>query len=162
MALTDPFPLRPRAPRRSFARRALPAATLLAGLAALVLALAACSSPLSLDPLKPDPGIAASLRVVESKTEVLFDELSRNAAAPYSDYDALHYKPLLNELANAQKLAKLHERNKEERRMLEQLEATFQQMRRDHKDGKFSYQVLVDYRSKLGGQIDALLRIERG
>lgn len=149
----------PTAPRWPYpVARALPALA-----AALLLALAgACSSPTSLDPIEADPGIAAGLRVVESKTQTLFAELERNAAAPFSEYDAIHYRPLLTQVTEVRKLARVHERPDAEQRALGELEATYQAMRRQHRENKLGFKDLEDYRTRLTTQLDALLRMERG
>lgn len=150
---------RPHRPQRA----ALPPYRLLLACALLaLLALpAACSSPLSMDAKETDPGIGASLSVVESKTQTLFDELDRNAAGPYSDYDAIYYRPLLNELANAQRLARLHDRPDKEQEAMDALEASIQRFRRQHQEGKLSYDIVRDAKAELFAQLDALIRMER-
>lgn len=143
---------------RSFARSAILSSLLLV---LMVLVLAACSSPLTMEAKETDPGISASLRVVESKTQALFDELDRNAMGPFSEYDAIHYRPILDALAEAQKLARLHERPAKEREMLNTLEGTYEEMRGQHREGKLSFGSLRDFRTRFDTQIDALLRAER-
>ncbi|HKJ00692.1 MAG TPA: hypothetical protein VKB51_19655 [bacterium] len=147
-SFSHPTPLRP-----------VGACGLLLVLAALVLA--ACSSPLSMEPIKPDPGIAANLAVVQAKTEDLFAELGRNAAMPFADYDAIHYRPLLEVLMEARRLAVLHERPDREIKMLDDLRATYEDMRTSHRQGKLSFESLQTYRKKLAGQIDGLMRLEQ-
>ena len=142
-------------------RGAPPAFTVASLLALLTLLLAACSSPLSMKPLEPDPGIAASLAVVQSKTQALFDELGRNAAMPFPDYDAIHYRPLLDELGNAQKLARLHERSGEERKRLDDLLATYSELRADHRAQKLSFESLLASRKRIDTQLEALRQMER-
>jgi hypothetical protein len=148
-------------PRRSLlGRTALRGPLLVLALLAL-LALAACGTHLKMDPLEPDAGISASLRVVESRTQALFAELERNASAPFSEYDAIHYRPLLDELANAQKLARLHERPAKERSLLDTLAGTYEEMSGQHREGKLSFASLRDFRTRFDMQIGALLRAER-
>jgi hypothetical protein len=149
-------PSLPAAQRPGWARRGL---LLLAVLA--LLAPGACSSPLSMSAKEPDPGIAADLTVIQSRTGALFTELDRNAAMAFADYDAIHYRPLLDMVGEAQHLAKIHERPGNERRMLDDLEATYQDMRKTHREGKLSFENLRAYRQKLDGQIEALLRLEQ-
>jgi hypothetical protein len=149
----------PPSPRPSLPRTVpLPLALLAA---ALLLALGACSSPLSMEAKETDPGIAASLTVVESRTQALFDELGRNAAGTFAEFDAIHYRPLLNELSNAQNLAHLHKRPAKEIDLLNALQATYDQMRGQHREGKLSFTSLQDFRSRLSAQIDALKRMEQ-
>lgn len=150
---------RPHRPQRAALPllRPLLACALLALLALPV----ACSSPLSMDAKETDPGIGASLRVVESKTQTLFDELERNAVGPYSDYDAIYYRPLLDELANAQRLARIHDRPDKEREAMDALEASIQRFRRQHQDGKLSFEIVRDAKAELFGELDAVIRMER-
>lgn len=128
---------------------------------AVALLLGACSSPTSLDPIETDPGIAASVRVVEGKTDALFAELERNMAAPFSEYDAIHYRPLLDELANAQRLARVHDRPAAEREALDALQASYDQMRRQHREQKLGFSDVQAFRARLATQIEAILRMER-
>ena len=133
----------------------------LLALAVLLTWLPACSSPTSMDPKETDPGIAANLRLVESKIQSLFDELERNAAGPFSDYEAIHYRPLLDDLAKAQRLARIHDRPRALQEGMVDLETAIENFRRQHRDGKLSYSIVNEAKASLADRVAALLRMER-
>jgi hypothetical protein len=149
------------APRPGRARHARAAAWLLALALLAPLSLGACSSPLSMKAKEPDPGITANLALIQSKTESLFNELDRNAAMPFGDYDAIHYRPLLEVITETQRLARLHERPGAERKALDGLQASYEEMRGAHREGKLSFETLRQFRERFTNQLDALQRMEQ-
>jgi len=131
-------------------------------LAAGVAALAGCFRELELEPLQPEPGIVAALSVVQGRTQTLFAELESAPGLPFAQAEAIHYRPLLADLARARELARVHEREPAERRDLDALEATYDALRARHREGALDVQTRQDFRRRLDAQLDALLRRVRG
>lgn len=152
--MASPLPPISRTPARFAAL-----AVVLLSTAALVV-LGACS-PLHGPAQEPDPGIAADLAVVQSRTETLFQQLDRNASMPFSEYDAMQYRPLLEMVGEAQRLARVHDRSDHEQKALDHLAQTYQDMRTQHREGKLSYESLQHLRASLQQQIDDLMKMEQ-
>lgn len=143
---------------RAARRRALPIP--LAALAALALLLgAACSGP-SMAPVETDPGIGATLAIVRGQTGTLLDTLERDPGLPYEQAEPIHYRPLLDELGKAQRLARLHDRSAKEQQALAALRDTYEALRTLHREGRIRITDLRDYRTRLERQLDALTTME--
>lgn len=137
-----------------------PALGVAALLGVVLMALGACS-PVSGAIHQPDPGIAADLAVVRARTDALFQELDGNASRPFSQYDAIYYRPLKEMVGESQRLAKIHDRSESERAALDRLAQTYDEMRTLHSQGRLSYDNLHSLRARLNKELDALMAMEQ-
>ena len=126
-----------------------------------LLLVSGCASKKSMAPIALDPGIAASLRLVETRTQQLFYDLGGNPIPPFVQLEAQHYIPLLDELRRARHLANVHTRPQAEQQRLVELEATYEALRTDNREFRLSFERLQEYRARLAVQMNAVLAMER-